>query len=97
MICDTPDGICAGLAEYSSVSSQRVLIAFSVRTPANFSESKAIGLFVAQGYTYVRHLEPGMVEIVQNRIESTLETGRDSWKVLRPHSRPAAGTSPSIS
>ncbi len=68
VVRDNPDSIFVRLMEHASPQTQRTLIAFTVRIPASFSKAEAASLLAAQGYTHLRYRDPGVIEVVQDRV-----------------------------
>ena len=75
---DTPDSIFAAMAERAAAAGDpRLVIAFPVDVPANFSEEEITKLLQAQGYTRIHHREGTRLEVVQDRVKmSTAERAR---------------------
>ncbi|HXF77949.1 MAG TPA: excinuclease ABC subunit UvrA [Usitatibacter sp.] len=67
---DTPDSIFAGMSERAAAAGDpRLVIAFPVDVPANFSEEEITKLLQAQGYTRIHQREGTRLEVVQDRVK----------------------------
>ncbi len=75
---DTPDSIYAEMAQRAAAGSDpRLVIAFPVDVPANFTEAEVTKLLQGQGYTRIHHREGTRLEVVQDRVKmSTAERAR---------------------
>ena len=68
---DTPDSIADELVRRAAAASDpRLVIAFPMEVPKNFSEAEVIGLLEQQGYTRVHSRAPGQLEVVQDRLRA---------------------------
>jgi excinuclease ABC subunit A len=66
---DTPETIFAELEERAKAAGDpRLVIAFPVDVPANFTEEEITKLLQAQGYARIHHREGQRLEVVQDRI-----------------------------
>jgi excinuclease ABC subunit A len=63
---DTPDGIFARLMHRAE--GRRVVVAFRVRVPDNFSAAEIRALLEQQGYTRVAELDAATLEVTQDRV-----------------------------
>src|SRR5690349_7244079 len=75
---DTPNSIFAEMSERAAAAGDpRLVVAFPVDVPANFSEEEITKLLQAQGYTRIHHREGTRLEVVQDRIKmSSAERAR---------------------
>src|SRR5215467_6884028 len=75
---DTPDTIFAELIRRAQVADDpRLVIAFPVPVPENFSEGEVRRLLEHQGYTRIESLGKGQLEVVQDRFRiSNVERAR---------------------
>ncbi|HSS27191.1 MAG TPA: excinuclease ABC subunit UvrA, partial [Usitatibacter sp.] len=75
---DTPDSIFDEMSRRAAAAGDpRLVIAFPVDVPANFSEEEITKLLQAQGYTRIHHREGTRLEVVQDRVKmSTAERAR---------------------
>ncbi|HEX9179653.1 MAG TPA: excinuclease ABC subunit UvrA, partial [Burkholderiales bacterium] len=65
---DSPDTIYAELLARAQQSGDpRLVIAFPVRVPENFSEQEVLKLLQAQGYSRIHARQRGLLEVVQDR------------------------------
>jgi excinuclease ABC subunit A len=68
---DTPDSIAEDLRARAVASGDpRLVIAFPVAVPPNFSEAEVLGLLEQQGYTRIHSRETGRLEVVQDRFRA---------------------------
>ncbi|MEZ5445613.1 MAG: excinuclease ABC subunit UvrA [Gammaproteobacteria bacterium] len=68
---DTPQSICADLqARAAAAGDPRLLVAFPVEVPANFSDEEVVKLLAAQGYTRIHARRAGAIEVVQDRLRA---------------------------
>jgi excinuclease ABC subunit A len=66
---DTPETILAQLqARAAAAGDPRLIIAFPVEVPANFSEDEILKLLESQGYTRIHGRSGGILEVVQDRL-----------------------------
>ena len=66
---DTPDSIHADLARRAEAAGDpRLIIAFPVAVPKNFSEAEVLQLLERQGYTRIHSRAPDTLEVVQDRL-----------------------------
>src|SRR5512142_3149501 len=66
---DTPETIFAELRERAAgAGDPRLVIAFPIDVPANFTEEEITKLLQAQGYTRIHRREGSRLEVVQDRI-----------------------------
>ena len=66
---DTPESIYAELAERAKAAGDpRLVVAFPIDVPANFTEEEITKLLQAQGYTRIHRREGQRLEVVQDRI-----------------------------
>ncbi|HZZ94948.1 MAG TPA: excinuclease ABC subunit UvrA [Usitatibacter sp.] len=75
---DTPDTIFAELQRRAAAASDpRLVIAFPVDVPANFTEEEITKLLQGQGYTRIHARKGNRLEVVQDRVKmSTAERAR---------------------
>ncbi|HET9470907.1 MAG TPA: excinuclease ABC subunit A, partial [Usitatibacter sp.] len=75
---DTPESIFAELADRAKAAGDpRLVVAFPIDVPANFTEEEITKLLQAQGYTRIHRREGSRLEVVQDRIRmSTSEKAR---------------------
>src|SRR4051812_45007924 len=73
VVRDTPSSIFEDLAKKGE---GRLLIAFPVDVPKNFSEKEVEDLLQAQGYTRIHSRSKGRLEFVQDRIRMPAERER---------------------
>src|SRR6185312_4823607 len=67
---DTPETIFAELsARAAAALDPRLVIAFPVDVPANFTEDEVTKLLQGQGYTRIHRREGPRVEVVQDRVQ----------------------------
>jgi excinuclease ABC subunit A len=68
---DTPDSIADELRRRAVANGDpRLVIAFPVAVPKNFSEAEVLGLLEQQGYTRIHSRTPGQLEVVQDRFRA---------------------------
>ena len=68
---DTPAGIREDLLQRAAAAGDpRLLICFEVKIPKNFKEAEVLALLDRQGYTRVRRVERGLLEVVQDRLRA---------------------------
>jgi excinuclease ABC subunit A len=68
---DTPDSIHADLAARTAAAGDpRLIIAFPVTVPANFSEAEVRELLERQGYTRIHAKNGATLEVVQDRLRA---------------------------
>ena len=68
---DTPAGIREDLLQRAAAAGDpRLLVCFEVRVPKNFKEAEVLALLDRQGYTRVRRVERGLLEVVQDRLRA---------------------------
>ncbi|HEX4330765.1 MAG TPA: excinuclease ABC subunit UvrA [Usitatibacter sp.] len=106
---DTPDSIFAEMSQRAAVAGDpRLVIAFPVDVPANFSGEEITKLLQAQGYTRIHHREGTRLEVVQDRIkmstaeraraveaiEAALRVGNGRVNVFAADEKPDSGSSP---
>jgi len=66
---DTPDSIYAALEQRCAAHGDpRLVIAFPVPVPKNFSEEEVLQLLERQGYTRIHARAKGLLEVVQDRL-----------------------------
>jgi len=75
---DTPDSIYRALEERCAAHGDpRLVIAFPVPVPKNFSEEEVLQLLERQGYSRIHARSKGLLEVVQDRLRlSTAERAR---------------------
>src|SRR5690242_4580049 len=75
---DTPESIFAEIRERAQAAGDpRLVIAFPVDVPANFTEEEITKLLQAQGYTRIHERKGQRLEVVQDRVKmSTAEKAR---------------------
>ncbi|MGH8633856.1 MAG: excinuclease ABC subunit UvrA, partial [Burkholderiales bacterium] len=75
---DTPDTMYADLAARSGAAGDpRLVVAFPVTVPKNFSEGEVKQLLQRQGYTRIHAQRDGVLEVIQDRIRmSSTERAR---------------------
>jgi excinuclease ABC subunit A len=75
---DTPDSIYGALEQRCAAHGDpRLVIAFPVPVPKNFSEQEVMQLLERQGYTRIHARAKGLLEVVQDRLRmSTAERAR---------------------
>src|SRR5689334_19440382 len=75
---DTPETIFSEIAERAAAEGDpRIVIAFPVDVPKNFSEEEITKLLQAQGYTRIHRREGTRLEVTQDRVKmSTAEKAR---------------------
>ncbi len=75
---DTPETIFAELSERARADGDpRLVIAFPIDVPANFTEEEVTKLLQGQGYTRIHRREGSRLEVVQDRVKmSTAEKAR---------------------
>src|SRR6185503_285985 len=75
---DTPDTVYAEMsARGAAAGDPRLVIAFPVDVPANFTEEEITKLLQAQGYTRIHHRDGTRLEVTQDRVKmSTAEKAR---------------------
>jgi excinuclease ABC subunit A len=67
---DTPEAIFAEMAQRAQAAGDpRLVIAFPVDVPANFTEEEITKLLQAQGYTRIHSREGTRLEVVQDRVK----------------------------
>ena len=68
---DTPAGIREDLLQRAAAAGDpRLLVCFEVKVPKNFKEAEVLALLDRQGYTRVRRVERGLLEVVQDRLRA---------------------------
>src|SRR4051812_701234 len=75
---DNPDSIYADMqARAQQAGDPRLIIAFPLTIPDNFSEEEILSLLQAQGYTRIHSRTKGLLEVVQDRVRiSSAERAR---------------------
>src|SRR5688572_618889 len=75
---DTPDSIAADLATRArAVGDPRLIVAFPITVPKNFSEAEVEQLLERQGYTRIHARRGDTLEVVQDRVRlSSVERSR---------------------
>jgi excinuclease ABC subunit A len=75
---DTSETIFAEMAERAAgAGDPRLVIAFPIDVPKNFTEEEITKLLLAQGYTRIHHRDGSRLEVVQDRVKmSTAEKAR---------------------
>ncbi len=75
---DTSESIFAEMAGRAAANGDpRLVIAFPVDVPKNFSEDEITKLLLAQGYTRIHHRDGARLEVVQDRVKmSSAEKAR---------------------
>jgi len=67
---DTPETIFAELTQRAAAANDpRLVIAFPVDVPANFTEEEVTKLLQGQGYTRIHRREGSRLEVVQDRVK----------------------------
>ncbi len=81
---DTPDTIFAELQQRAGAANDpRLVIAFPVDVPANFSEEEITKLLQAQGYTRIHARSGTRLEVVQDRVKmSSAERSRGDFSEI---------------
>ena len=68
---DTPAGIREDLLQRAAAAGDpRLLVCFEVKVPKNFKEAEVLALLDRQGYTRVKRIERGLLEVVQDRLRA---------------------------
>ena len=74
---DTPDSIYRALEERCAAHGDpRLVIAFPVPVPKNFSEEEVLQLLERQGYSRIHARGKGMLEVVQDRLRPRAPSAR---------------------
>jgi excinuclease ABC subunit A len=69
---DTPETIFAELAQRAAAAGDpRLVIAFPVEVPKNFTESEILQLLERQGYTRIHAKQGRILEVIQDRIRTS--------------------------
>ena len=66
---DTPQTIVDTLLDSMATDHRRVLVTFSVRIPANFSDAEVTGFLAKQGYARVHKKHRERLEVIQDRVQ----------------------------